>query len=104
MLKLLCGAAALACMITPALAYDADPASFRANPQAWVRNTLMPACKTPADATAAAQCACMVPLLAEHTTEADVASVNTVDEKKGFLANPITKIAMGATLLCWSKK
>lgn len=83
------------CITTPAVAFDADPASFRADPQAWVRNTLMPACRAPADAVTAAQCDCMVPLFASRTTEADVARVNDKDFGERFKS-----IALGAGLLC----
>ena len=103
-MKRLALAAALACALTPpAVAFDADPAHFRADPQAWVRNTLMPTCKTPA-ADMVAACDCMVPLIAERISEADVASVNNIDKQKGLLANPIAKIAMGATMICMPRK
>jgi hypothetical protein len=85
-------------MIAPAIAWDADPASFRANPQAWVRDTLVPACKTPAGDQAAA-CTCLVSLLASQITEADVARVNDPDFKRAFV-----KIALGATMLCLPRK
>ena len=44
LMKLLRGAAVLLCMVDPAIAWDADPATFRADPQAWVRDNLTPAC------------------------------------------------------------
>ena len=96
MLKLLCGAAALACMITPALAYDADPASFRANPQAWVRNTLMPGCKAPGPLDVAA-CNCMVPPIASRITEADVVRVNEPNFAEAIIAK--TKLPY-VTIMC----
>ena len=77
-MKLLRGVAALLCMVTPALAWDADPKNFRADPQAWVRNTLMPGCKAPSPLDVAA-CNCIVPPIAKRLTEADVVRVNEPD-------------------------
>jgi hypothetical protein len=87
--------AALFYTITTATAWDADPASFRADPQAWVRKVLIPGCSKPTDAKDAAACDCMVPLLAAKITKADVLRVNDPDFAKGF-----GKIAIGASLLC----
>jgi hypothetical protein len=99
-MKRLALAAAIACALTaPAVAFDADPASFRANPQAWVRNTLAPGCKAPTDPETVAQCDCMVPLLATRITEADVARVNEPDFKQRTL-----KVVMGAGMLCMPRK
>jgi hypothetical protein len=94
-----CGGIAYLCMCAAAFAWDADPKSFRADPQAWVRNVLMPGCKSPADAATAGHCACMVPLIAQQATEADVAHVNDPD----FKQRPLMKLAVGAGLLCSRK-
>jgi hypothetical protein len=75
-IRFLCGVAAYFCMVVPAFAWDADPKSFRADPQAWVRNVLMPGCKLPVDAATTSQCNCMVRILKERMTEADVLRVN----------------------------
>jgi hypothetical protein len=98
-MKPLFAAAAFACLVAPAAAWDADPASFRADPQAWVRNTLMPGCRAPADAATSAQCDCMVPLIAPRITEADVARVNHPD-----FAKTVFNIAGGAAALCMARK
>jgi hypothetical protein len=85
---------------TPAIAWDADPEHFRADPQAWVRSTLMPGCKAPADAATVASCNCMVPILATQTTEADVARVNDPE----FGQKYFSRVALGAGLLCMPRK
>jgi hypothetical protein len=99
-MKFISGLAALLCLSTPALAWDNDPASFRRDPQGWVRKNLMPTCQTPDSAEKASLCDCMVPLLASHTTEADVARVNDPDFKPAGFG----KIAVGAGLLCMPRK
>ena len=98
-MKLFTAAAALLWLAAPAAAWDADPAHFRADPVAWVRNTLMPACRAPADAPTAAQCDCMVPLFAARITEADVARVNDAD-----FAERVKVIALGAGALCMPRR
>jgi hypothetical protein len=98
-MKFLSGLAALLCMTAPATAKDTDRALFRADPKAWVRNTIMPGCNAPADADTFAQCACMVPLLAAEITEADVARVNEPD----FIKQKFLHIAFGAGALCYHR-
>jgi hypothetical protein len=91
--------AAFACLITPAAAFDNDPASFRADPQAWVRNTLMPTCKAPA-ADMVALCDCMVPMIASRTTEADVAAVNN----PAAIERAYARFAGGVAAVCMFRK
>jgi hypothetical protein len=55
---------------TPAL--DADMASFRADPQAWVRNNILPGCTNPFFLDVPA-CDCQVKAIIRKMSEADVA-------------------------------
>jgi hypothetical protein len=83
-----------ASLATPAAAWDNDPASFRADPQAWVRKTLMPGCGAPTDDKTTAMCACAVRVMAAMVTEADVARVNEPDFAKTFMAK-VFGVALG---------
>jgi hypothetical protein len=93
--KLLCAALPIGGALHPAAAWDADPASFRANPEAWVRATLLPKCKAPKGAEEIALCKCIVPDLAKRISEDDVAHVND----PGFDKAIVAKTGMLASLL-----
>jgi len=82
--------------IAPAVAWDNDPASFRADPQAWVRTVLLPGCNAP-EAGKEAFCACVVPVLAQQVTEAEVARVN-----EPSTAKPLYGKATAAGIMCGS--
>jgi hypothetical protein len=75
-MKSLFAAAALVCLAAPAAAWDADPASFRRDPQAWVRNVIVPGCKAPSGNLEAPQCDCIVTAIAARLTEADAVRIN----------------------------
>jgi hypothetical protein len=61
--------AALLCLVSPAIA---GSASFRADPQAWVRQNFLPHCHEP-NWFEAIPCNCIVPAVAERLTEAEAA-------------------------------
>jgi len=82
--------------IAPAIAWDNDPASFRADPQAWVRTVLLPGCSAP-EAGKEAFCACVVSMLAQQVTEADVVRVN-----EPSTAKPLYGKATAAAMTCGS--
>ena len=64
--------ALVAASATPATAQDADTASFRTDPQSWVRNNILPGCKNPFFLDAPA-CDCQVKAVIRKMSEADVA-------------------------------
>lgn len=80
--------------IAPAIAWDSDPASFRADPQAWVRNVILPGCKAP-EPGKEAFCACVVAMMAQQITEAEVARVN-----EPGAADPLAGKTIAAGIAC----
>jgi hypothetical protein len=78
-------AAALLCLASPAIA---EPVSFRADRQAWVRQNFLPHCYEP-NWFETINCNCMVPVVAERITEAEAAR---------FASNPAAKPDIGARI------
>ena len=92
------GVAALLCMAVPAMALDANPKSFRADPQAWVRNNVLPQCIDPISLNVWG-CNCQVKAIASRLSEADVVSVN----KPGWHEVMRSKVDLHTILFLCSK-